>query len=135
MSTRRTCVVEARSYELDSFGHLNHAVFLNWFEYARFRALADGGMPSHAITAGGYGVHVVRVEVDYRREVLLGDRITIQTSVEEIRNSSMTLLQVAHGEDAPEQVHAVARVVVVWVGPDRRPTRIPAKVREALGAA
>lgn len=118
---------------MDSFGHLNHSVFLNWFEFARFRTLDAGGFSPDRITARGEGVHIVRVEIDYRSEVLLGDRVTLVTALEEMRNSSMTLRQVAHREGDPGHVHAEARVVAVWVGPDRRPMRIPPDVREALG--
>jgi YbgC/YbaW family acyl-CoA thioester hydrolase len=132
MSRHHRCTVEARSYEMDSFGHLNHAVFLNWFELGRFQTLHAGGFSPERVTARGEGIHVVRVEIDYRSEVLLGDRVTLVTALEEMRNSSMTLRQVAHREGDPEHVHAEARVVVVWVGPDRRPMRIPQDARKAL---
>ena len=36
-------VIDARAYELDSFGHVNHAVHLNYFEQARFETLAGCG--------------------------------------------------------------------------------------------
>ncbi|NIP79253.1 MAG: thioesterase, partial [Gemmatimonadetes bacterium] len=39
MSRPHCCTVQARSYELDGFGHVNYAVYLNYFEYARYRAL------------------------------------------------------------------------------------------------
>ena len=35
-----------RSYELDGFQHLNHTVFLSWFEQARFDAFEQGGFPA-----------------------------------------------------------------------------------------
>ena len=121
--------VSVRSYELDSFGHVNHAVFLNYFEYARFQTLEAAGFPPAALMADGMGIHVVRVEVDYKREAMLGQQLVIETTLAEIRNSSMTLAQVArHGD----QVLALARVVVVWIGRDGRPTRIPDDVRAAL---
>ncbi len=129
-----TCTVRARSYELDSFGHLNHAVFLNFFEHARFETLAAGGFSPEVITRRGEGVHVVRIEVDYRAEVLMGDTLDITTRLDSIRNSSMTLHQVAHRPGDPEHVFAEAKVVAVWIGPERRPVRIPQDVRSALGA-
>ena len=121
--------VTVRSYELDSFGHVNHAVFLNWFEYARFQTLEAAGFPPEALLDEGTGIHVVRVEVDYKREARLGQSLTIRTESEQIRNSSMTLVQEARsGGD----VLARARVVVVWIGPDGRPMRIPDDIRAAL---
>jgi YbgC/YbaW family acyl-CoA thioester hydrolase len=122
-----------RSYELDSFGHLNHAVYLNYFEQARFDALAEGGFPLSQLAARGWGVHVVRVEVDYRREALLGQQMLVRTHLAEARSSSMTLAQVALDPARPDHVFAESRVVAVWIGPDRGPMRIPSAVREALG--
>lgn len=123
----------ARSYELDSFGHVNHAVYLNWFEQARFGALEAGGFPAQALRARSWGIHVVRVEVDYRREVRLGDPIRIHTRVVSMRNSSFTIQQqavrVGSGGDVTV---ADATVVLVWVGPGGRPMRVPDEVRQGL---
>jgi len=124
-----------RSYELDSFGHLNHAVYLNYFEQARFDALTSGGFGVERLAEQGWGIHVVRVEVDYRREGMLGQEMRIRTHVAAARNSSMTLAQVAFDPARPDAVFAEARVTVVWIGPDRTPMRIPAEVRQALGLA
>lgn len=82
-----------RSYELDGLGHLNHAVFLNYLEQARFDALAAGGFPIEAMEKRGWGVHVVRIEIDYRRECRLGDHLIARTFVENFRNTSMTIRQ------------------------------------------
>ncbi len=82
-----------RSYELDGLGHLNHAVFLNYLEQARFDALAAGGFPVEAMEDRGWGVHVVRIEIDYRRECRFGDHIIARTFVENFRNTSMTIHQ------------------------------------------
>jgi YbgC/YbaW family acyl-CoA thioester hydrolase len=136
-----------RSYELDGFGHLNHAVYLNYFEQARFDALAAGGFSLERLAERGWGVHVVRVEVDFRREALLGQEMLVRTRVAEARSSSMTLEQVAidparsdrlveEGRvvaGRPDAVFAEGRIVAVWIGPDRAPMRIPQEVRKALG--
>ncbi len=82
-----------RSYELDGLGHLNHAVYLNYLEQARFDALAAGGFPIESMEKRGWGVHVVRIEIDYRRECRLGDRLIARTFVEDFRNTSMTIHQ------------------------------------------
>jgi acyl-CoA thioesterase FadM len=37
--------------------------------------------------------------------------------------------------DEPALEVARARVTAVWVGPDRRPLRVPEEVRHALGGA
>jgi len=125
--------VGVRSYELDSFGHLNHAVYLSYFEHARFDALASWGLPASAFAARDQAVHVVRVEIDYVSEAMMGQEMEILTRPDATRNSSFSLLQEARDPADPDRVFARARVVLVWIGPDRRPMRIPADARSALG--
>ncbi len=127
------CRIQPRSYELDSFGHVNHAVFLNYFEYARFQTLSDGGFPPQRLEERNEGVHVVRVEVDYRKEVRLESEIEIRTAAIDAGSSSMTIGQRMVDASDGQALFAEARVVLVWIGPDRRPMRIPADVREAFG--
>ncbi|HSM05434.1 MAG TPA: thioesterase family protein [Longimicrobiales bacterium] len=129
------CPLEARSYELDAFGHLNHAVYLNYFEHARFQTLSAHGIHAEEIRRRGEGVHVVRVEVDYKKEVRQGTRIEIRTALESFRKTSMTFRQLAADPESTDTVYAEARVVAVWIGPDGRPMRIPDSVRAALGGA
>ena len=126
--------VVVRSYELDSFHHANHAVFLNYLEHGRVQALQNGGFPYHELAARGWGVYVVRIEVDYLAEARLGDRLTVRTWVERYRRTSMTLAQEVVRADDPSVVVVRALVTAVWVGSDRKPMRLPEEVRLALGS-
>lgn len=127
--------LRARSYELDSFAHVNHAVYLNYFEHARFAALSDGGFPPNRLAERGEGVHVVRVEVDFRREMRLGEEVEVRTRALDAGASSMTIGQrmVSPDDGDGAVIYAEARVVVVWIGPDGRPMRVPQDVRDAFG--
>jgi acyl-CoA thioester hydrolase len=127
--------LRARSYELDGFAHVNHAVYLNYFEHARFAALTEGGFPPSRLDERGEGVHVVRVEVDFRREMRLGEEVEIRTRALDAGASSMTIGQLMVSPDGGDGsvVYAEARVVVVWIGPDGRPMRVPQDVRDAFG--
>lgn len=125
-----TTPFKVRSYELDGLGHLNHAVFLNWFEQARFDALQSCGWSPAAIAEHGWSVHVARIEVDFRAECHLGEQLTAFTSVDQLRNSSMVLHQELRKFDGTTA--AEARVVGVWIGAEGRPIRIPDEIRQAL---
>ena len=125
--------MHVRSYELDSFGHLNHAVYFNYFEHARFEALREGGLPVGVLAERRWGIHLVHAEADYRREAFLGQEIVVTTQVTAVRSSSMTVAHVARHSEQPDGIFANGNVVVVLVGPDRRPMRIPDEVRTALG--
>jgi YbgC/YbaW family acyl-CoA thioester hydrolase len=132
---------------------VNHAVYLNYFELARFEALEAGGWAAHRMDEKGWGVVVVRIEVDYLKECRQGDRLRIVTRADGFRRTSMVLEQELFvtpiggrgGADAgaagasetrgTEALSARARVTAVWIGADGRPTRIPDVVREAFGHA
>lgn len=131
--TVREAMVTVRSYELDSFGHANHAVFLNYLEHGRFEALRQAGLPYGSIVERGWGVFVVRVEVDYLAEARLSDELLVRTWPAVYRRSSMILGQEIVRRQDPTKRIARAHITAVWVGPDRRPIRVPPEVRQALG--
>ncbi len=124
--------IEVRSYELDSFGHVNHAVFLNYLEHARFDLLRAGGLPPESLPGRGWGVYVVRLEIEYLKEARVGDRLLIRTRAVEFRRTSLVLAQEVLLAERPDVRLAEARVTAVWVGADRRPMRIPEEVRSAF---
>lgn len=124
----------ARSYDLDSFGHVNHAVFLNYLEAGRFEALRAGGLSRATIAARGWGVYVVRVEIDYLKEALMDEVLVVRTRLAGFRRTSMILGQEIVRRDGEEEDLLVrARVHTVWVGENGRPIRIPAEAKAALG--
>lgn len=134
----RTPVAETpiivRSSELDSFGHVNHAVFLNYFEHARFEALEAAGFSWSVLEERGWGIYVVRIEVDYLAEARRGDRLLVRTWAESFRRTSMVLAQrmTRTEPDNTETTVSEARVTAVWIGPDGKPMRVPDDVREGL---
>lgn len=125
--------VTTRSYEMDAFGHLNHAVYLNYFEVARIRLLEEVGFPVQELLGRGWGVHVVRVEVDYRKEAFMGERVRIRTRLHHTRRSRVTVAQqiVRDRPEGPE-ILCEARVTWVWVAENGRPQRVPEGVLRAL---
>jgi YbgC/YbaW family acyl-CoA thioester hydrolase len=112
-------------------------VHLNYFEQARFEVLALCGFTYEELARRGWAIHVVRVEVDYLSEILLGDRLRIRTWTEGFRRTSMVLLQEARRDprngEAGSVIAARARVVAVWIGEDGRPIRVPAEAKEGFG--
>jgi len=79
--------IEIRWRDLDSFGHVNHVVFLTYLEEARDEWLGRAlGNPDDV-----WSYVVARVEVDYRRELRLEDDAVIaRCRLERIGNSSVT---------------------------------------------
>lgn len=124
--------IEVRTSELDSFGHVNHAVYLTYFEHARFEALNRAGFSWSVLEERGWAIFVVRVEVDYLAEAKREDRLLIRTWAESFRRTSMVLVQEMTRDDGSGVLVSRARVTAVWIGPNRKPMRVPEDVREGL---
>jgi acyl-CoA thioester hydrolase len=125
-------VIAVRSPELDSFGHVNHAVFLNYFEHARYLALEEAGFDWRSLDELGHQIFVVRIEVDYLAEATRGHRLLIRTWADSFKRTQMVLGQEIVREADPETTVARARVTAVWIGPNGKPMRVPDHVREGL---
>ena len=72
--------ITVRGYELDSYGHVNHAVYLNYMEQARWEIIREAGLLDQLIREGKKLV-VIKVDVRYISEIKLFDKIIIQTKL------------------------------------------------------
>ena len=131
MTTPSVVEVEARSYELDPYGHLNNGVYVNWLEHGRLVYLRDRGL-TYTSVPERYGVHVVVVhqELSYRAQVRLGDRLAVESRIVRFGRSSFTFAQsvaFADGRKAAE-----GAVTMVCVGPDGAAVPMPPELRTAL---
>lgn len=124
--------IDVRMPDLDSFGHVNHAVFLTYLEHARFQALKEAGFAWGVLAERNWQIFVVRIEVDYLAEATREDRLLVRTWADSFRRTSMVLAQEIVRADDPSTVVARSRVTAVWIGPDRKPMRVPPEVRAGL---
>lgn len=131
MTTPNTYDVEARSYELDAYGHVNNAVHVSWLEHGRLCFLRDRGLTYTSIPEE-YGVHVVVVhqEVSYRAQVALGDQLKVVSAIERFGRSSFVFAHRIEYEDG--RLAADGRVTMVCVGPDGASFAMPDGLRARL---
>ena len=116
------CTLRVRSYELDGYGHVNNAVYLNYLEYARGEYLHSIGFDYNGAVAAGYGLYVARIAIDYKSPAFNGDELTITTKAVKKGAVSGVLAQtISRGET----VLATAEVTWAFVDSKGQPTRIP----------
>jgi len=75
-----TYTTEVRGYELDSFGHVNNATYLNYTEQARWNILKESGFLEDFIKSEMFLV-VVETNIRYMRELKMFDSIEIITTL------------------------------------------------------
>ena len=99
--------IQMRYADLDTLGHLNNAVYVQYFETARVRLTEALEIPPHLDRSV-----IARLEIDYRREVRWGQEVIVETLIERLGRTSWTTVArlLADGE-----VCTLARTVEVRV--------------------
>ncbi|OLE21540.1 MAG: thioesterase [Catenulispora sp. 13_1_20CM_3_70_7] len=69
--------VTVRGYELDTQGHLNQAVYLQYSEHARWEVLRAAGIQQKEMVAGGIGPVVLEANIKYLRELRGGEEVDV----------------------------------------------------------
>jgi acyl-CoA thioester hydrolase len=69
--------ITVRGYELDTQGHLNQAVYLQYSEHARWEFLRAAGITQDRLIASGVGPVVLEITVRYLRELRGGDEVDV----------------------------------------------------------
>lgn len=70
-----------RGYELDSYNHVNNAVYLNYMEQARWEMLKEVGLLD-AFRKRGLLLVVTEIHVRYSQESKVFDTLQVRTTVE-----------------------------------------------------
>ena len=84
-----TTQIEVRSYELDSYNHVNNAVYQNYLEHARMDFLNKIGFRYNDFFNAGYIIPITHIDIRYKAMAVLGDTLYIE--------SCPTLLKTVHG--------------------------------------
>ena len=132
MSKIFEAIHKVRSYECDSYGHVNNAVYLNYLEYGRMEALDELGITLERLKKEtGTLVVIRRIDIEYLRPVTMGDEIVIRTFLKESRKTSGVFRQeVIHRLSG--ELAARADVTWVFITLDGKPTPIPQIVKEGF---
>ena len=81
--------LKVRFYELDPYGHLNHSVFVQYFETSRIELLEKADVSLNVYADIGYHFVVTRIETSFIRPVKAGDILTIETELLQLRPASL----------------------------------------------
>jgi acyl-CoA thioester hydrolase len=116
------CSLQVRTYECDSYGHVNNANYLNYLEFARYEFLKDVGFDYPALIRAGYGVYVARIEIDYKRPATVDDPLEIHSwPLKKGAVSGIIGQEIWRGEEL------LVSAKVTWALVDSRgvPTKVP----------
>ncbi|UYP67071.1 tol-pal system-associated acyl-CoA thioesterase [Thalassobacter stenotrophicus] len=111
--------------DTDLAGIVYYANYLKFIERARSEMVRAAGIDQTAMKAAGQVFAVARLEADYRAPAKFDDELIVETSVTKTTPARLTLQQVVTREST---LIFEAKVVLVCLGPDGRPTRLPPQI-------
>lgn len=84
---RRYCMkhrydMTIKEFHLDTFGHVNNAVYLQIFEEARWEIITENGYGLKKVIESKKGPVVLDVKLEFLIELKLREKIIIETSME-----------------------------------------------------
>ncbi|MEU1370003.1 thioesterase family protein [Streptomyces sp. NPDC005803] len=91
--------VTVRGYELDTQGHLNQAVYLQYAEHARWELLRAAGLPQEKLLADGVGPVALEVTIKFRKELRGGERVRVSCRFDYGQGKTFTVAQQILKED------------------------------------
>ncbi|MCM1520058.1 MAG: acyl-CoA thioesterase [Lachnoclostridium sp.] len=92
--------IQIRFTDIDSMGHVNNAVYLNYMDLGKtryFEDVMDGDIDWHNI-----GVVVVNLNCSYFAQTLYGENIEVLTTINHIGEKSLTMEQRVVNSDTLE---------------------------------
>lgn len=125
------CTIQVRWRDVDALGHVNNAAIVTYLETARtelWRERFGGGSDIPFVVA--------RVEVLYRRQIRLDDRVRVGVKVSDLRGARYTFRYrvEANGDLAAEALTLMAHLVPGHSRPSRIPDDLCARLRTLLNS-
>ena len=122
---------KVRDYEVDMFGVVNNAAYLNYLEHARHEFLHGIGIDPAAIADARRSLALAEISVRYKSPLRSREHFRVDVTVGELRGARIVVDQriVSQPEGRPV---LQARMVAVFVDERGRPLRISEPHRAAL---
>ncbi len=118
-----TAKLVVRSYELDSYNHVNNANYLNYLEFGRMEFLRAIGFDYEGLIASGYYLYVTHIDIRYKASARLFDELSIEVEPIKLGKVSGTFHQVVRNQRGEVCVEAD----VSWgcVDHSGKPSKLP----------
>ena len=86
--------IQVRFGDTDALGHVNNASFASYTELARLDLLTCLGESVRSLI-------LASLYIDFRRQIKFGERVHVETRIERLGTSSITLAQTIYADDEP----------------------------------
>lgn len=121
--------IRVRFYELDPYSHVNHAVYIQYFEAARIELLRDAGLTLQGMLGDGVMIVVTDIATRFRQSAVGNDDLVVETEVLEFKRvTSRWRQRLLRGDEVIVEQELGAAVTNL----DGRPIRFPESMVKLL---
>ena len=126
--------VRVRYAETDQMGRAHHMAYVAWFELGRTEMMRRSGLSYAEMERRGVLLPVVRLEIDYLGAVGYEELLEVHTRLAEVKSRRVRFEYRVVSAEAMGEERRIAEgaTVLVCMGRDGRPRRLPEDIREAL---
>ncbi len=121
--------IKVRFCDLDPYGHVNHSVFLSYFEVGRADALKQSGMSLISALETGVQFVIARASVNYKAPVTTDHEVFVTSQVALKRISTMWSQQIV---DANGQLFATAEIKTAVTDTSGKPVLLSEDLKQRL---
>lgn len=121
--------IKVRFYELDPYNHLNHSVYIQYFEVGRIELLAGIGYTLAGMMEDGLMIVVTDITTRFLGAARSGDEVVVETELVEARRVTSRWRQRILLGDGALATQELGAAITDLSG---RPRRFPPNLLEAL---
>jgi YbgC/YbaW family acyl-CoA thioester hydrolase len=131
MKNDLTAFLTVRSYELDSFGHVNNAVYLQYLEYARAQYLLQRGLSFQDFQRWDAIPYVVKAEILFKSSARVHDLLCIAGEINKWGRSSFVIHHTVQNKSSGK-IAALADLTFAFVNQHEKLIAIPLEFKAAM---
>jgi acyl-CoA thioester hydrolase len=119
-------------WHCDHMGHMNVMWYVGKFDEATWQLFATMGLTGARLRQDGLGLAAVEQRIEYKRELVAGDLLTIYSYVQEVREKAVVFVHEMTNQATHELAARTTLVGVCIDATTRRARPLPDDVRERV---
>ena len=121
-------------WQCDHMGHMNVMWYVGKFDEATWQLMSSLGLTRNRLKQDGAGMAAVDQHIEYKRELVAGDIVTIRSRVLEVRDKTIRFEHEMRNDETGELAARTALVGVLLDLNTRRARPFPSDIRERAAA-
>ncbi len=127
---------QVRDYELDQFGVVNNAVYLNYLEHTRHVFLLKIGMDTAQIASNNQSLALSEIHLQFHQSLRAHQTFSVHLQISKLRRTSLVISQqitrpAATPSQPPEPILSAA-ATAVFLNQQAKPTRLTHELQQRL---